>query len=26
MLSGNPLDTGAQLPQPYGVYWYKEET
>ena len=25
MLSGNPLDTGAQLPQPYGIYWYREE-
>jgi type IV pilus assembly protein PilY1 len=25
LLSGNPLDTGAQLPQPYGIYWYREE-
>jgi len=24
-LSGNPLDTGAKMPQPYGIYWYREE-
>ncbi len=23
--SGSPLDSGAQLPQPYGIYWYREE-
>ncbi len=25
LLSGNPLDTGATMPQPYGIYWYREE-
>jgi len=25
LLSGNPLDTGAEMPQPYGIYWYREE-
>ncbi|MEH6592789.1 MAG: hypothetical protein V7746_21155 [Halioglobus sp.] len=23
--AGNPLETGATLPQPYGSYWYQEE-
>ncbi|MEH6581543.1 MAG: hypothetical protein V7754_06370 [Halioglobus sp.] len=23
--AGNPLETGASLPQPYGSYWYQEE-
>ncbi|MCP4412130.1 MAG: hypothetical protein GY808_06130 [Gammaproteobacteria bacterium] len=24
-LGGNPLDVGAEMPQPYGIYWYRED-
>jgi len=24
-IDGSPLDTGAEMPQPYGIYWYREE-